>query len=98
MRTGYQSLEHGILYSSTPFSGAVEVKRFIVLHDGPNPIPGTEEARLKGCICPGKIGDKDRWGFEGYTVDELCPLHGREARIKLIEQFRLASNRNELLG
>jgi hypothetical protein len=57
------------------------MKRFIVLHGGTGPVPGTDEARREGCICPGAIGERDRWGCSGgCTVDNECRIHGWVAR------------------
>lgn len=55
-------------------------ERFVVRHGGIGPIPGSEKARRKRCTCPGDIGDKDRWGVPGFTVDNLCRIHGHVAR------------------
>lgn len=66
---------------STPFRWSMEMReRFVVLHGGVGPIPGSDAAKCKRCTCPGSIGEKDRWGCCGYTVDNLCWLHGWEAR------------------
>lgn len=51
-----------------------------VRHGGWGPTPGTAEARKMGCICPGKVGDKDRWGAAGYTERSDCLHHGDNAR------------------
>jgi hypothetical protein len=57
------------------------MKRFIVLHGGTGPVPGTDEARREGCICPGAIGESDCWGSSGgCTVDNECRIHGHVAR------------------
>lgn len=59
----------------------LEEKDFIVLHGGLGSVPGSEEARGQGCICPGQIGDLDIWGRpNGFTVDNTCLIHGRVAR------------------
>jgi hypothetical protein len=55
----------------------------IILYGGPDPTPGTDEAKKEGCICRGKVEDSD-----GYAVNEICPIHGREARKKIAGQVR----------
>ena len=54
----------------------------VVMHrliDGP--VPGSPEGREVGCVCPGDVGDVDKWGRPGgITVDNDCPLHGKKAR------------------
>ena len=63
--------------------------KHIVLHGGVGPTPGTQEARALGCSCPGDVGDPDRWGqLGGHTVDNECPLHGREARRQVEREAR----------
>ena len=37
----------------------------------PLPIPGTPNARVRGCICP-----PQDWEGPPWTVDGDCPLHG----------------------
>jgi len=64
-------------------------QEFIVVHGGIGSIPGTNGA-APDCICPGQIGDLDCWGQPGgYTVDESCPLHGKEARLANLTHVRL---------
>ena len=63
-------------------------ERFVVLHGGTGPIPGSDEVRRMHCTCPGEIGEKDRWGCLGYTVDNLCFLHGAVARRLVFEKAR----------
>jgi len=78
---GYKSEKHGILYCSDPFVGGHEIVRFRTIYGGPGPVPGTEEAIKEGCVCPGKTDG------DGYIVDELCSLHGSEARSKASRDF-----------
>jgi len=90
---GYQSLKHGILYSSVSFTGGKPVERFSLRFGGPGPVPGTSEARRKGCMCPGKREGQQN---EGWYVSELCPLHGREA-INRAARRRLKELKKELI-
>jgi len=89
--SGYEAPGVGIIYSSIPFVGAKKLE--IVLHGGPGPTPGTKEAVDQGCTCPGDVGDLDNYGREGgHTVNELCSLHGKEARRKLAGDIRKEKN------
>ena len=64
--------------------------RYVVSHGGPGPIPASDEAKAKGCTCLGQIDDLDRWGrLGGFTVDNQCPIHGKEARRRVNRQARL---------
>jgi len=76
----------------------VEPKKYIfVAHGGIGPIPGEPEARAQGCLCPGKVGDLDRWGLPGgRTIDNACPLHGTDARQASLIQSRLDWAKTEI--
>lgn len=64
--------------------------RYIVQHGGIGPCPGSDEAVAQGCICPGDVGWPDRWGrLGGYTVDNLCELHGKAARARAHAEARV---------
>lgn len=53
-------------------------------------VPGSEEAMRDGCFCPGDVGDLDQWSQPGLTLDNACPLHGREARRRFDMEAREA--------
>ena len=56
-----------------------ESKTFTVRLGGPSPTPGSPDAKIRGCLCPGLVGDEVN-GRPGYTIDEDCPYHGKKAR------------------
>lgn len=70
---------------------------FLVQHGGFGPIPGSDEAKKEGCICPGQVGDFDCWGRTGgFTVDNNCPLHGKQARLFNLMEARASWAETEL--
>lgn len=68
-------------------------RRTRVKHGGVGPTPGTVEARQAGCICPGRVGHRDAYGNEGFTVYDECARHGTEARREQIRLIREDSRR-----
>ena len=75
--------------------GVPEGPQLVVSFGGIGPIPGTDKAKAQGCICPGLVGDKDRWGRDdGHTIDQACSLHGKEARKKHLAAVRKEQRKN----